>query len=169
MGLGLTILVVSVLTILAWASFWGALTSNVGMSRGVPASRGLAWGTVLGPIGLAVVMVRSRGYGKGLDQRKAAAVTAANKYGEKAKRSVAAWRDPATGVGSQPTFQSPSTPAPDPTYPPNLSPSQPGWVAPPALPGPDPIPSTAPAPPPTTWVAPPAPPSDLPPGPPQPF
>ena len=95
-GLGATALVAVSLVVAAWASFWAALASTVGMSRGATARFGLFWGFVLGPFALGVVYARTRGGGVGMKTRTGAARQVAGRYGEKARRSYDAWRDDGT-------------------------------------------------------------------------
>lgn len=138
MGLGATIAVASLVVLLSWASFWSALTANVGMSRGAPPGLGARWGFLLGPVGLAVVMARTRGGGRSFDERLTASKQLAGRYRTKAVRSAHAWRDPATGgaAGGAPGPGRPShvqVPAPTWGPPPALGPPA---VAPPAVPAP---------------------------------
>lgn len=141
-GLGVTVAVALAVILLAWASFWAALAANVGMSRGAPASVGLRWGLLLGPFGVAIVMARTRGGGRGLDGRVASGRDLAGQYRVKAERSVQAWRG-TTGdrLGSPSPSPSPSSGRPDPASipPPTWGPPPPG--APPGSPptGPQPF------------------------------
>jgi hypothetical protein len=96
----LTIVAVTAVCLTAWGSFWAALAANLAMSRGAPAKLGVRWGFVLGPLGMAMVAARTRGGGRGLQGRIGEAKVLgdrgkvlADRYGTKAKRSYAAWRD----------------------------------------------------------------------------
>ncbi len=157
MGLGATVAVAVLVVLVSWAAFWGALAANVGMSRGAPPGLGARWGVLLGPVGLAVVMARTRGGGRGFDERLTAGKQLAGRYRTKAVSSAHAWREagaergtggsaprPTHVVVPPPTWGPPAAlpPSTEPVAPvwgaPAAEPVAPVWGAPPASPGPPP-------------------------------
>jgi hypothetical protein len=137
MGLGATVAVAVLVVAVSWAAFWGALAANVGMSRGAPPGLGARWGVLLGPVGLAVVMARTRGGGRRFDERLTAGKQLAGRYRTKAVSSAHAWREAGAESGTGGSAPRPAhVEVPPPTWgppaalPPSSEPVAPVWGAP---------------------------------------
>lgn len=59
---------VLLLIVVAWIAIFGGIGSLLSHSRGGSASAGVAWGTVLGPVGWLVILWTTRGGATGLNE-----------------------------------------------------------------------------------------------------